>query len=102
MDPPAAKPGPSPAARCLFGRALRWTLTFCGWVTISAVHVRHPPLPLRLLRLVPCVTLVTALAGAALLPLESHELVYWSEAVSEHGYILQALLVLLMLYRDDR
>ena len=64
--------------------------------------MRHPPPSLRLLRLVPCATLATALVGAALLPLESHELVYWSEAVSEHGYILQALLVLLMLYREDR
>ena len=101
-DPSAPERGTPPASPCLFRLALRRMVTFCGWVTLSAVHVRRSSPPLRLLRLVPCATLVAALLGAALLPLESYDLLYWSEAVSEHGFILHALLVLLMLYRADR
>ena len=88
--------------RCLYGRSLRLALTLCGWLTLPAVRVPRPSLPVRLLRLVPCALLTMTLLGAVLLPLERPDLVLWSEAVSEHGFILQALLVLLMLRRSQQ
>ncbi|KAF0297683.1 hypothetical protein FJT64_004890 [Amphibalanus amphitrite] len=88
-------------SRCLFARTLRLSLTLCGWLTLSALYERRASLPARLLRLVPGTLLAVTLLGAALLPLERLSLLLWSEAVSEHGYILQALLVLLMLRRNS-